>query len=101
MKANMIMLKIFRIWPVAVVAALTLVSCTDRLVEAPPLGGAVAQNTAAQIVDPEPESTEVAPPLNGARNNGAQKRYEEGKVLKPKDVRTSASGSGSSGGNGN
>lgn len=88
-------------FPAVAVAAFTLGSCTDRLVEAPPLGGSVAQNAAAQIVDAEPESIETAPPLNGVRNNGAQKRYEDGKVIKPKDVRTSASGSGSSGGSGN
>lgn len=92
------MLKIFRVLPVAAIG-LALVACTDRLVEAPPLGGAVAQNMAAQVVDPKPESTETAPPLNGVRNNGAQKRYEEGKVIKPKDVRTSTSSSGSGSGN--
>lgn len=89
------------VWPIAAAAALTLGSCTDRLVEAPPLGGAVAQNTAAQIVDPNPESIETPPSLNGVRNNGAQKRYEEGKVIKPKDVRTSTSGPGSGSGSGN
>ncbi len=92
------MLKFFQVWPVAAVG-LALVSCTDRLVEAPPLGGAVAQNMAAQVVDPKPESIESPPPLNGVRNNGAQKRYEEGKVIKPKDVRTSGAASGSSSGN--
>jgi len=73
-----------------VLAALVLAGCSDRLIEAPPLGGAVAQNAAAQIVDPNPDSTEIAPPLNGERNNAAQTRYEKGKIIKPEDVRTSS-----------
>jgi hypothetical protein len=81
-----------------VLGALVLAGCSDRLVEAPPLGGAVAQNTAAQIVDPTPEPTEVAPPLNGERNNAAQTRYEKGKIIKPEDVRTSSTTSSSGGG---
>ena len=79
--------------------AAALAGCSDRLVEAPPLGGAVAQNAAAQIVDPKPESTDVAPPLNGERNNGALTRYETGKVIRPDELRTSTtSGNGSNGG---
>lgn len=79
--------------PLVVVAATAgLGACSDRLIEAPPLGGSVAQNMAAQIVDPNPESTEVAPPLNGERNNAAQTRYEKGKIIKPEDVRTSSGG---------
>jgi hypothetical protein len=79
-------LKVFSL----LIAGLTLAGCTDRLLEPPPLGAATAQNRAAQIVDPVPESTEVAPPLNGERNNAAQTRYEKGKVIKPEDVRTSS-----------
>lgn len=79
-------------------ASLALVACSDRLVEAPPLGGAVEQNMAAQIVDPNPDSTEIAPPLNGERNNAAQTRYEKGKIIKPEDVRTSSTGSTGGGG---
>jgi hypothetical protein len=82
----------------SVAAALLLAACSDRLVEAPPLGGAVAQNASAQIVDPTPTSTETPPPLNGERNNAAQTRYEKGNTIKPKDVRTSDSATGSTGG---
>lgn len=75
-------------------AGLALAGCTDRLMEPPPLGLATEQNKAAQIVDPQPASTEVAPPLNGERNNAAQTRYEKGKVIQPADVKTnSTSGS--------
>jgi hypothetical protein len=77
-----------------VLGTLVLAGCTDRLLEAPPLGGAVAQNAAAQIVDPTPEPTEVAPSLNGERNNAAQTRYEKGKIIKPEDVKTSSSSGG-------
>ncbi len=74
-----------------------LAGCSDRLLEPPPLGAAIEQNKAAQIVDPVPEPTDVAPPLSGVRNNAAQTRYEKGQVVKPKDVRTSSqSGSGGS-----
>jgi len=96
-------MRMLRISSVSVViaAAAALAACTDRLVESPPLGGSVAQNVAAQIVDPNPDSTEVAPPLNGERNNVAQKRYEKGKVLKPRSVNTTSSlGSNSNSGNG-
>ncbi|MBL9098498.1 MAG: hypothetical protein JNK07_16330 [Alphaproteobacteria bacterium] len=78
-------------------AAFSLAACSDRLVEAPPLGGAIAQNAAAQIVDPTPESTETPPPLNGERNNAAQTRYEKGNTIKPKDVKTSDTTSSSGG----
>lgn len=73
-------------------ATMGLAACSDRLLEAPPLGGSIAQNNAAQIVNAEPASTEVAPPLNGERNNAAQTRYEKGKIIKPEDVRTSSTG---------
>jgi hypothetical protein len=76
---------------------LGLAGCTDRLLEPPPLGAANAQNKAAQIVDPVPEPTDVAPPLNGERNNAAQTRYEKGKVIKPADIKTSSQ-TGSGGG---
>jgi hypothetical protein len=82
---------------IAALAAVVLGACSDRLVEAPPLGGAVAQNTAAQIVDPTPSSTETPPPLNGERNNAAQTRYEKGTTIKPKDVKTSDTTSSSGG----
>jgi hypothetical protein len=72
------------------IAGLVLAGCTDRLLEPPPLGAAVAQNKAAQVVDPTPEPTETPPPLNGDRNNAAQTRYEKGKVIAPADVRTSS-----------
>lgn len=73
-----------------VIAGFVLAGCTDRLLEPPPLGASVAQNNAAQIVDPVPEPTETPPPLNGERNNAAQTRYEKGKVIAPADVRTSS-----------
>ena len=94
------MLKISSINLVVVAAGAVLGACSDRLVDPPPLGGSVTQNMAAQIVDPNPDSTEVAPPLNGERNNVAQKRYEKGKVLKPRSVNTTSSvGSNSNSGN--
>lgn len=76
-------------------ACVALGACSDRLVESPPLGGSVAQNMAAQIVDPSPDSTEIAPPLNGERNNVGQKRYEKGTVIRPRNVRTSNTGGSS------
>jgi hypothetical protein len=85
-----------------IAAGFALAGCSDRLVEPPaPLGGSVIQNHMAQVVDPVPDSTEVAPPLNGERNNAAQKRYEKGTIIIPIDVRTSnvtTAGSGNSGG---
>jgi hypothetical protein len=78
--------------------ALAAGGCTDRLVEAPPLGGSVVQNNMAQIVDPKPESIEEPPPLNGERNNAAQTRYEKGRIIKPVDTNTNSTSSGSGGG---
>lgn len=82
---------------------LTLSACSDRLVEAPPLGDSVQRNMAAQVVNPKPASTDVAPPLNGERDALALTRYEKGKVLKPQTLRTSetrGSGGGGSSGDG-
>ena len=84
--------------------ALTLSACTDRLIEPPALGDSTSHNMAAQIVNPKPVSTDVAPPLNGERDAGALTRYEKGKVIKPETMRTSeirnSGGSGGGGGGG-
>ena len=92
------MSKDFRLLPsgtlAIAIAAVSLTACSDRLVEAEPLGGAITQNTAVQVVDPNPASADAAPPLNAVRNNAAQTRYEKGKTTKPEDVRTSTSGAG-------
>src|SRR5258706_11926768 len=82
--------------------ALVLSGCSDRVVEPPPLGDSMDHNLAAQIVNPKPVSTEVAPPLNGERDALAQTRYEKGKVIKPETMKTSQmrNGGGSSGGDG-
>lgn len=79
-----------------VIAGFVLAGCSDRLLELEPLGASIAQNKAAQIVDPTPEPTETPPPLNGERNNAAQTRYEKGKIIKPVDVKTSSQSGSSS-----
>src|SRR5689334_13101542 len=86
-----------------VALAAGLGACSDRLIEPPPLGNATQQNMAAQIVNEKPVPTDVAPELNGERDAGALTRYEKGKVIKPRDMRTSdfggnGAGSGSGGG---
>jgi len=87
----------------AMALALALGACSDRVVEPPPLGDATSHNIAAQIVNPKPVPTDVAPEMNGERDAGALTRYEKGKVIKPENAKTSEirnNGGGGGGGGG-
>jgi hypothetical protein len=69
----------------------------------PQFGSAVRQAIAAQTADPDAQYRRDAPPASsGARTQGAQERYNEGKVIPPSPPRASdvgdSGGSGASGG---
>jgi len=93
-------MKAFRLALLGAGLGLSLGACSDRLIEAPPLGNAVQQNMSAQIVNPKPVATDVAPEMNGERDALALTRYEKGKVIKPREIRTSDVGGGAGGGGG-
>lgn len=63
------------------------------------LGGAVRQNYAAQIVNPDPQYEE-AQTLDGTLGAAAVERYRADKVKQPVGVRTTSGSGGSGGGSG-
>lgn len=67
-------------------------SCTPNDIT---LGAAVNNNSAAQIIDPDPKYTEDQATL-GSQVAGAQERYRTDRVKKPKPVRTTEGGAGQS-----
>ncbi|WP_417819039.1 hypothetical protein [Tritonibacter scottomollicae] len=80
----------------AIVASAGLSSCTANDTT---LGGAVRQNYAAQIVDPDPQYEE-AQTLDGSVGAAAVERYRTDKVKQPVGVSTTRKSGGSGSGSG-
>lgn len=91
-----------------VCAALSLVACSpsvyqDSATPTPGFGNSVQTNAAVMIIDPMPmtaANTDLE--MDGRRNGIAIERYRTGKVIPPREMRTSdvlsGSGTGMSGG---
>lgn len=87
---------------IALAAGLSACAMNDKPMD-PNFGLAVKQNLNAQVADPDARYARVTEPASdGMRTSGAQKRYQEGKVIPPTNVSTTTiqiSG-GSGGGSG-
>tara|TARA_R110001599_G_C12241398_1_gene658872 strand:+ start:2183 stop:2470 length:288 start_codon:yes stop_codon:yes gene_type:complete len=82
----------------AALAAATVASLSACTANDTTFGGAVRQNYAAQIVNPDPQYEE-AQTTDGTLGAAAVERYRSDQVKKPVSIRTT-SGSGGSGGSG-
>lgn len=51
-------------------------------------GNALAQNKALHVINPEPNTTETPPDLDGRRDALVIERYERGQVIAPTKVET-------------
>ncbi len=63
-------------------------------------GEANRQTMMAQVIDPDPQYTETAPPGSGDQAAAAVERYRKGTVKKPDRIRTTNVGSGNGGSSG-
>lgn len=78
-----------------VCAALSLTACApnvyqDSATPSPGFGNSVSQNSAVMIIDPMPmTAANVDLDLDGRRDSIAIERYRAGKVIPPRELRTS------------
>lgn len=77
-----------------VCAALSLAACANAYQDAagpgPGFGNSVSQNAAVMIIDPMPmTAANVDLDLDGRRDGIAIERYRAGKVIPPRELRTS------------
>lgn len=83
------------------VSGAALAACTPNDTT---FGGAVKQNFAAQVIEPEPQYEEPLGEMNGDKAAAAIERYRTDKVKRPRSIRTtsaiSGGGAGGTGGSG-
>ena len=72
-----------------IAALLLLAGCDTTEPLGADFGNAVEHNKAMHIINPSPVyAAPETPDMNGPRAAGAVKRYEEGTVIQPEDIRT-------------